>query len=710
MLRLSGAGEFIIGGLIMAVDVNRVIVVALLVLMIGCSEKGSEQSSTVNKSLSEKQTEAKRDLQIAELKQLEKRAAGGDHVAKLDLAKALLGNPALPDRFTRAKSLLFDASQKGLLEAKWGLVILLSYKKITGDGLPELAILRNEVDSAKDHLIATLNHPEYDTDGYRNIGMPGKDHSILLFGVSVRPMLEQAAEAGSTIAKAEISSMYSRAAGDGHRCAQRKAAEALDVIAYKGSSFHPYVSSGSCRPESETRENAVRAIRIADALSEREDADAARYRFWKMLQRELQGALADPSLSPLDVLENKYVRPKIDPYFERIAEAKRLAGYLLAEGVNGSVDFLSAFRSYEMAAKVGNSAAQHALGELYEGGKGVPKDFEMAARYFAQSAQQGNSNGAMALGRAYLRGMGVPVDLTKAYFWLNVAAKGGTPFGDVSRVSLEVALQTRVAGWIRDVLAQRMEAEDISEAQRLTREWRPSFQDGAPAEIAVLARATDSSSANTKSLSKKGTGTLFLVNATGEAITNHHVVAGCGEVRIEGRDGLAKVVTEDAVNDLALVQIPGGAKSSAAIASEPGKLRQGEDIVAFGFPLNAVLSSGGNLTPGVVSALTGLGNNTNQIQITAPIQLGSSGSPVLNKRGEVVGVVSMKLSDIKMAKATGSVGQNVNFAVNGQTLKTFLDTHKVSYRSGSSFFSWDKSAADLADEARKWTLVVECWK
>ena len=77
-----------------------------------------------------------------------------------------------------------------------------------------------------------------------------------------------------------------------------------------------------------------------------------------------------------------------------------------------------------MAAKVGNSAAQHALGELYEGGKGVPKDFEMAARYFAQSAQQGNSNGATALGKAYLRGQGVPVDLTKAYFWLNVASMG----------------------------------------------------------------------------------------------------------------------------------------------------------------------------------------------------------------------------------------------------------------------------------------------
>jgi len=123
-----------------------------------------------------------------------------------------------------------------------------------------------------------------------------------------------------------------------------------------------------------------------------------------------------------------------------------------------------------------------------------------------------------------------------------------------------------------------------------------------------------------------------------------------------------------------------------------------------------VLSSGGNLTPGVVSALTGLGNNTNQIQITAPIQPGSSGSPVLNKKGEVVGVVSMKLDDKKMVKATGQIGQNVNFAVSGQTLKTFLDTHKVEYRSGGGLLSFEKNTADLADEARKWTLVVECWK
>lgn len=211
-------------------------------------------------------------------------------------------------------------------------------------------------------------------------------------------------------------------------------------------------------------------------------------------------------------------------------------------------------------------------------------------------------------------------------------------------------------------------------------------------------------------LHKAGTGTLFIVNKNGQAITNQHVVSGCAELRIEGRDGAAKLVTEDKVNDLALIRIPGNVKATATIASKPEAVRQGEDIVVFGFPLNTVLSSGGNFTPGMVSALTGLGNNTNQLQITAPIQPGSSGSPVLNKKGEVVGVVAMKLSDRKMARATGEIGQNVNFAVSGQTLKAFLDKHKAGHKDGAGFFTWEKDAADLADEARRWTLVVECWK
>ena len=327
---------------------------------------------------------------------------------------------------------------------------------------------------------------------------------------------------------------------------------------------------------------------------------------------------------------------------------------------------------------------------MYMLGEGVPKDDAKAFEWTQKAAAQGEEDAQFRLGMAYYFGNGVATDNVLAYAWSNLA----------NAKSVERAWN------IRMMAENKMTPAEIAEAQRLSSGWKLGV---------LLARESGSAGvgkqpASPGSLAKKGTGTAFIVNASGHAITNHHVVDGCTEVRAEGRDGVVKVVTSDVVNDLAQLQIPGVPSAQATIASDPAKLRQGGDIVVFGFPLNAVLSSGGNLTPGVVSALTGLGNNTNQIQITAPIQPGSSGSPVINKKGEVVGVVAMKLSDSKMAKATGQIGQNVNFAVSGQTLKTFLDTHKVEYRTGGMFSFGGKSTADLADEARKWTLVVECWK
>jgi uncharacterized protein len=376
-----------------------------------------------------------------------------------------------------------------------------------------------------------------------------------------------------------------------------------------------------------------------------------------------------------------------------------LAGlYRSGEGV--AKDEGLAFALYKVVASLADrkqgfipieaNAAQAILGFMCRLGEGTPKDDVQAAEWNLKAASAGQVPAQQNLGVAYLNGEGVARDNVLAYAWSNLAAGQGKAD----------------AGKNREVAARRMTPVEIAEAQRLSSSWKLGM---------LLARESASTgtvkqSASSGSLTKRNTGTAFIVNAAGHAITNHHVVEGCTEVRAEGRDGIVKVVTSDVVNDLAQLQLPGTVAAHATISSDPAKLRQGEDIVVFGFPLNSLLSSGGNLTPGVVSALTGLGNNTNQIQITAPIQPGSSGSPVINKKGEVVGVVSMKLSDSKMAKATGQVGQNVNFAVSGQTLKTFLDTHKVEYRSGGMFSFGGKSTADLADEARKWTLVVECWK
>ncbi len=361
--------------------------------------------------------------------------------------------------------------------------------------------------------------------------------------------------------------------------------------------------------------------------------------------------------------------------------------YYTGEGV--PKDSVKVGEWFQKAAAQGDATAQFNLGGMYRDGEGVPKDSVKAVEWYQKAAAQGGTLAQYNLGWMYRNGEGVAADIVLAYAWSNLSAGAGFKHAIESRNRYEAQLSV----------------VEKAEGQRLSSNWKVGqilVREGKP--------ATAGASVPSGTPAKQGTGTAFLVSKTGHANTNHHVIDGCREVKAEGREGVVKVVTSDTVNDLALLQIPGAVNATANVVSDPTKLRQGEDIVAFGFPLNSVLSSGGDLTPGVVSALTGLGNNTNQIQITAPIQPGSSGSPVLNKKGEVVGVVSMKLSDSKMAKATGQVGQNVNFAVSGQTLKAFLNAHKVTYNTGGGFFSRDKSTADLADEARKWTLVVECWK
>lgn len=337
------------------------------------------------------------------------------------------------------------------------------------------------------------------------------------------------------------------------------------------------------------------------------------------------------------------------------------------------------------------------LGKINREGKIVPKNEKKAFDLFSVAAQAGNS-GAMAwLSYMYRFGSGTAVDDVLAYAWANLVPPKST--------------HEAWAKEVRDDIEKRLSKEEKEEAQRLSAGWKLGkdiVRENAPAAIHSTA---DGSSKKPESgnLTKKVSGTGFFVSSTGHILTVFHVAGRCREIRIAGSSAKVSLVTADKVNDLALLKQEAVVKEVAGFIVDPSKVRQGEDVVSFGFPLNSVLSSGGNLTPGVISALTGLGNNTNQVQITAPIQPGSSGSPVLDKKGRVVGMVSMKMSDAKAMAAVGQIPQNVNFATNVQTIKTFLEANQVPYKSSWRFFSFEKSTADLSDEAKKWTCMVECW-
>jgi serine protease Do len=99
----------------------------------------------------------------------------------------------------------------------------------------------------------------------------------------------------------------------------------------------------------------------------------------------------------------------------------------------------------------------------------------------------------------------------------------------------------------------------------------------------------------------------------------------------------------DAANDLALIKIE---MHPTVFASLRSGIRLREGVAAFGFPLAGLLATSGNFTLGNVTAVAGLGDDTRILQISASVQPGNSGGPLLDYSGNVVGVVEGKLNAI----------------------------------------------------------------
>jgi hypothetical protein len=203
------------------------------------------------------------------------------------------------------------------------------------------------------------------------------------------------------------------------------------------------------------------------------------------------------------------------------------------------------------------------------------------------------------------------------------------------------------------------------------------------------------------------TGTGFAVSAQTLIVTNAHVAKGCRSLRVlhDGTAGSARLLALDDRADLAVLRTELRTPKIAALRVQP-PVRLGEDVVSFGFPLSGSLSREGNLTTGNVSALAGLKDDPTYFQITAPVQPGNSGGPLMDEAGDVIAVVTSKLDALKLAQRIGDIPQNVNFAIKAQVLKRFLDGQRLSY--SEQVASEKMAVADIADLARAFTVQVEC--
>lgn len=200
-------------------------------------------------------------------------------------------------------------------------------------------------------------------------------------------------------------------------------------------------------------------------------------------------------------------------------------------------------------------------------------------------------------------------------------------------------------------------------------------------------------------------GTAFEVSDEGHLLTNQHVVASCRAIHIKrgALEDVVELVASDTQLDLALLfdgsrmadrtshrRMTGGASLPyARFPDDRHNFTYGESVVVAGFPLPTLLG-GINVTTGTVSALTGPNNDATLFQITAPIQGGNSGGPVLDSRGTVVGVVVATLDPVKLQKYAGVVPQNVNFAIQGKSARDFVrkSIGKVAIADGAAAHEW----------------------
>ena len=201
-------------------------------------------------------------------------------------------------------------------------------------------------------------------------------------------------------------------------------------------------------------------------------------------------------------------------------------------------------------------------------------------------------------------------------------------------------------------------------------------------------------------------GSGFAVSSDGYVITNYHVVEECEKVVVHTKDNdlPMRVITYDPKNDLALLKGDFRPKTVFALSNNSPELLQ--DVYVAGYPFGDKFSTSIKVTKGIVSSLTGLGNNFSNIQIDAALQSGNSGGPILDEFGNVVGVAVAKLDAKYMFDEFGIIPENTNFGIKSSVVKSVLESNNVDSPSANKLAI---SKSQLGDMISNGTYYISCW-
>ncbi len=375
-----------------------------------------------------------------------------------------------------------------------------------------------------------------------------------------------------------------------------------------------------------------------------------------------------------------------------------------------SQDFTQAVQCWQKAVAQGHTGAMMYLASAYMKGEGVDQSYEKA-KSLAESVVESDSDaspyGAALLAHLYKEGLGVDNSPSQMAKYLRMSAAGGhvgsmnnyaagcltSGSGVLADRNLAVALYM-VAAAKGDEFAKKniantqpMETPSFSysKASAIARSIMQSLdahreieelQEGWNSDMMTKGNTGPTHKEDRKGRIVSGSGLVF--TPEGHVFTNHHVIENgkTFEVYVPAlkKRLVAKLVVSDAANDLAVLQVEGWKTEKHSPSLPPPiasstKAKIGDKVFAIGFPLPDALGTEAKYTSGDVSSLSGIGDDKRVIQISAPIQPGNSGGPLALTDGRIVGIVVATLNYRLTLKESGSLPQNVNFAVKSDYLR-----------------------------------------
>ncbi|MFI5087044.1 MAG: serine protease [Terriglobales bacterium] len=175
---------------------------------------------------------------------------------------------------------------------------------------------------------------------------------------------------------------------------------------------------------------------------------------------------------------------------------------------------------------------------------------------------------------------------------------------------------------------------------------------------------------------KSGTG--FLLTRSGLIATNWHVVSDAKKISVAFQgwsdSAAAEIVIRDKENDLAILRLTDATKLANTCSELPFQLATakgvmlGQRVSTIGYPLSPFLGSNPKFSEGAIASKSGLQDDPRWFQISAAIQPGSSGSPLFDDNGNIVGIVVASLDAVKAFQLTKAIPQNVNWAIKSDYL------------------------------------------